>query len=162
MLRTAVRRAVPARARAWRRRGAESRAWAARGYAPPSPEHVKRLLLLRNGAPNATWIESGTYLGDTAAFLSIKAMRVYTIEPDEALFTMAQRRFAGSNGEVRRGLSEDVFPALLLDVAGDVNLWLDGHFSGGLTHRADVPHFSMTFRVPPLLVLRRVGGLELV
>ena len=26
----------------------------------------------------------------------------------------------------------------------------------------DVPHFSMTFRAPPLLVLRRVGGLGLV
>jgi hypothetical protein len=31
--------------------------WARRGFAAPSPPHVKRATLLRLGLPEATWIE---------------------------------------------------------------------------------------------------------
>jgi hypothetical protein len=34
-----------------------------------------------------------------------------------------------------KGLSEEVLPFLLPTLSGDINFWLDGHFSGGITHK---------------------------
>ena len=43
--------------------------------------------------------------------------------------------------EILNGTSEDVFPELLPRIAGDVNFWLDGHYSAGITFkgRQDTP-----------------------
>jgi len=51
----------------------ENAQWRQRGYAAPSPPHVKHALLLRVGMPEETWIETGTYLGDTTALLARRA-----------------------------------------------------------------------------------------
>jgi hypothetical protein len=112
----------------------ESRAWVGRGYAAPSPPPVKRDVLRRNGLPDATWIETGTYLGDTSAYLATFARRVVTIEPDAAHAARAQERFRHTTGvEVVRGTSEEELSRVLSGVSGNVCLWLDGHFSGGTT-----------------------------
>ncbi len=109
-------------------------AWYRRDYAPPSPGMIKRRVLLRNGTLSATWVETGTYLGDTAHFLAKHASNVISLEPEPKLFDDARKRFAGiANIEIINGLSEDVFPDLLPRLAGNVNFWLDGHYSGGTT-----------------------------
>lgn len=110
--------------------------WKKRRYAAPSPAHIKRSVLLRLGIPQATWVETGTFMGDTAALLATEASRVFTIEPERGLYEKAASRFAG-DGRVKpiHGLSEDVFPSLLPTLSGDVNFWLDGHYSGGITHQ---------------------------
>ncbi len=110
--------------------------WAARGYAAPSPAFIKHQVVLRNGITSATWVETGTYRGDTAAILADHANRVITIEPSKDLFSAAKRRFASTaNVEVIHGLSEEVFPLLIPTLKGEVNFWLDGHFSTGVTHQ---------------------------
>lgn len=112
------------------------RAWAERDFAPPSPDHIKHRVLLRNGFPNATWIETGTYLGDTTAQLSKNAKHVYSIEPEPKLFESAKKRFASKgNVTIVHGTSEQQFPGVLEKVSGDVNFWLDGHYSAGLTFK---------------------------
>ncbi|MEI6223755.1 MAG: hypothetical protein WCS72_03305 [Deltaproteobacteria bacterium] len=112
----------------------EGRAWAVRGYAAPSPAPIKRAVLQRNGLPDATWIETGTYLGDTSAFLATFARRVVTIEPDPAHAARARERFRHTpQVEVVKGLSEEVLPRILSAASGNLCLWLDGHFSGGTT-----------------------------
>jgi hypothetical protein len=112
----------------------QAREWVARDYAAPSPPPIKRAVLRRNGLPDATWIETGTYLGDTTAFLATFARRVVTIEPDAAHHARAVERFRGVPGvEVVRGLSEEKLPGLLAGISGNLCLWLDGHFSGGTT-----------------------------
>ena len=122
--------------RARRGRKNEEREWVARGYESPSPSWIKRGVLLRLGAKNATWVETGTFLGDTSALLAPGSNAVYTIEPDRALFERAQARFNGdSRIHVIHGLSEDVLPRLLATLNGKVNFWLDGHYSGGITHQ---------------------------
>jgi hypothetical protein len=129
-----LRRVVPAGARAARIRRIDADAWARRLYAPPSPPHVKRHVLRRNGTPGATWVETGTFLGDTTAFLADDARRVYSIEPHQALYEQAVARFRDRPTiEIRHGLSEVVLPAVLEEIPGDVNLWLDGHYSEGIT-----------------------------
>ncbi len=49
---------------------ARARSWKASGYAMPCPHHIKQATLLRNGLLRSTWVETGTYMGDTTALLA--------------------------------------------------------------------------------------------
>jgi hypothetical protein len=40
-----------------------------------------------------------------------------------------------SNVRIIRGLSEQILPQLLPEVKGEVNFWLDGHYSGHVTYK---------------------------
>lgn len=125
-----------AKRRAVRTRKNDQRQWVERQYAAPSPPEMKRAILTRLGIPDAVWVETGTFMGDTAALLAQTAKMVFTIEPDVSLFEKARARFSGSpNVQVLNGLSEEVFPRLLPTLTGTVNFWLDGHYSGGITHQ---------------------------
>jgi hypothetical protein len=109
-------------------------AWAARGFAAPSPPYIKRTVCLRAGLPGATWVETGTYRGETTAVLARVARRVYSIEPEPKLLARARARFLTTpNVEILGGLSEEILPALLPRISGDVCFWLDGHYSEGET-----------------------------
>lgn len=128
-----------AKIRARKDRRNEEREWAQRGYAMPSPAHIKRAVLLRHATGAETWVETGTFLGDTAALLAQHARAVHTIEPDPALYEQAARRFhQDPKVRVIRGLSEEVLPGLLASLSGPVNFWLDGHYSGGITHQGPI------------------------
>ncbi len=110
--------------------------WARRGYAAPSPHFIKQACLLRNGFPAATWVETGTFLGQTTELLSKYATRVYSIEPEPKLFSRAQQLFSNQQHvELLNGTSEEILPKLLPRISGDVNFWLDGHYSAGLTFK---------------------------
>ena len=128
--------------RAFRFRFTDGRDWKSRRYAAPSPVFVKREVLMRNSTPNATWVETGTFLGETTQFLEQTADCVYSVEPEPALFERARQRFAGSSKvSIINATSETAFPTLLPTLSGPVNFWLDGHFSSGVTFRgnADTP-----------------------
>ena len=102
----------------------------------PAPIDVKWDVLRRYGRPNSTWIETGTFLGDTTAFLARSAKMVYSIEPSEMLSAKARARFHGvANVTIIRALSEDVLDDLIASVDGPLSLWLDGHYSAGITHK---------------------------
>jgi len=112
------------------------RDWADREFAAPSPHFIKQKVLLRNGLRDATWVETGTYMGDTTSVLSKVAKMVYTIEPEPTLFSKAEEKFRNtSNVKIINGLSEDVFPKLLPTISGDICFWLDGHYSEGITFK---------------------------
>jgi hypothetical protein len=112
------------------------RNWADREFAAPSPHFVKQKVLLRNGLRDATWVETGTYMGDTTSVLSKVAKMVYSIEPDPMLFSKAEKKFSNTtNVKLIKGLSEDVFPKLLPTITGNICFWLDGHYSEGITFK---------------------------
>ncbi|MGW8370262.1 MAG: hypothetical protein ACWGPN_16480 [Gammaproteobacteria bacterium] len=112
------------------------RAWAARDYMAPSPQFVKQQVLIRNGLEDATWVETGTYRGETTHVLSKVARMVFSIEPEPALFAAAERRFKGLDKvKILRGTSEEIFPRLIPELEGDVCFWLDGHYSAGETFK---------------------------
>jgi hypothetical protein len=111
--------------------------WLRRGFQSPSPQFIKFFVLQKWGG-NQTWIETGTYLGDTTAFLSKNCKKVYSIEASEYFATKASNKFsARDNIVIIQGLSEERLPTLLnsLDISekNDVSFWLDGHYSGGDT-----------------------------
>ncbi len=110
--------------------------WEQIKYDAPSPSFVKQACLTRNGLDDATWVETGTYLGDTTRILCELGRPVYSIEPEPQLFESALQYFKEkSNVHIIKGLSEDVFPVLLPTLRGDICFWLDGHFSGGNTYK---------------------------
>jgi len=111
-------------------------AWRDRQFAAPSPDFVKRIVLRRHSLPGATWIETGTYRGETTAMLASIAHSVISLEPEPSLVASARERFAGRPYvEILNATSEDAFPSLLPRLEAPVCLWLDGHFSGGPTSR---------------------------
>lgn len=113
--------------------------WADREYAMPAPQKVKWAVLQRLGGQTDTWVETGTYLGDTTAVLAATAKHVYSIEPGPDLVRRAMQRFASrENVTILEGLSEERLPELLPELQGPVSFWLDGHYSAGITHRGPV------------------------
>lgn len=118
------------------RRWREYPEWARRGFTAPSPPSIKQQVLLRHNLREATWVETGTFLGDTTALLAAHARKVYSIEPEPTLFKKASARFRDhANVEILKGTSEEVLPTLMPRLDGNVCFWLDGHYSHGLTYR---------------------------
>ncbi len=116
-----------------------SRQWQSELFCSPSPHPIKIATLLRNGIPGATWVETGTFRGDTTSILAKHSPCIYTIEPSEALFQKAKSFLSKHpNITVINGTSEGIFPSLLPKISGDINFWLDGHFSGGPTFKANL------------------------
>jgi len=112
--------------------------WARKKYRAPSPHFIKQACLLRNGFENAIWVETGTYLGETTRVLAKHSSMVYTIEPEPRLFANAVKYFKNhKNVRVLNGTSEQIFPTLLKEIQGNVNFWLDGHYSAGITFKGE-------------------------
>lgn len=112
--------------------------WSAGGYLLPAPPQVKRSVLRRHHIPGATWIETGTFKGDTTAFLAGFADRVVSLEPAPGLFAAAEARFRGApHVQIVNAPSETAFPGLLADIDGPVCFWLDGHYSAGSTFQGE-------------------------
>lgn len=120
-------------------------AWRKRGYASPSPHFIKQLCLIRNSTAKATWVESGTYLAETTIFLARKGNIVHTIEPEPKLYERARKICKKyPNVHIYNDISENVLPVLLPKLNGDINFWLDGHYSKGITFQgpSDTPILS--------------------
>lgn len=85
------------------------------------------------------FIETGTYLGDTTASMRELFDRVVSIELSEELYTAAKKRFEGdANVVLLQGNSPDRLQDALNLAGGQPSLiWLDAHWSGGATAKAD-------------------------
>jgi hypothetical protein len=76
-------------------------------------------------------IETGTFLGDTAAFLSRHGCEVITIEIDAKLAGLARFRFDGDkNVRLLEGDSSTLLPKILGEISRPALFYLDAHYSG--------------------------------
>jgi hypothetical protein len=110
--------------------------WRLRGRTAPAPPHVKRRIVrqLTRRSAARTFVETGTYRGDTIAAVSRDVDRVISIELDERLASAAIRRFRDrSNISILTGDSGEVLPRVVEELHEPALFWLDGHFSGGVT-----------------------------
>jgi hypothetical protein len=110
------------------------------GKPEPPPHAVKRALLRRYSRRNHihTLIETGTFYGDMVCALKNEIPQILTIELDERLHLLAQRRFRrAKNIRILQGDSATLLPALLADVTVPCLFWLDAHYSGPHTARAE-------------------------
>jgi len=124
----------------------------------PAPAIAKQFVLERHSIPDCTWIETGTWLGDTTAFLSEIAFQVWTIEPGHKLAVAASVRFQKSNNiKVIEGLSENMLDEILYKVSGNVCFWLDGHYSSGDAFKGPV---DTPIRLELIIIEEHLSRLE--
>ena len=83
-----------------------------------------------------TFVETGTYRGDTIALVADKFKRLISIELSEDYHRKARERFASDPRiELLQGDSALCLSKALNSVGGPALIWLDAHFSGGDTAR---------------------------
>ena len=112
-------------------------AWKSRGFSDNSPPFIKQGMFIKHGVEGAKWVETGTYLGETTDFLASRFPFVHSVEPQNDLAARAKEKFEGRNVCIHHGTSEQVLPKLLSELSGDINFWLDGHYSAGITYRGE-------------------------
>jgi hypothetical protein len=109
------------------------------GTSIPRLEKV-RLILQSAAIVNAdTFVETGTYLGDTIAAVKGTFRELYSIELDERLYRGAAFRFARSpNVHLVHGDSAVEIKVISSRVRRPAVFWLDAHFSGAESARGPV------------------------
>lgn len=80
------------------------------------------------------FVETGTYNGKTARFMSSRCRNCYTIEHSRDLYLEAKALCAGhDNVELFHGDSAEVLPTVLAKISEPALFWLDAHYSSGRT-----------------------------
>ena len=109
-----------------------------RGVQPAATSLEKRAVLEKWMIDGCDWVETGTYFGQMTRWLAKRSRRVISLEPEPSLYEFTRRRLRKyqnvqiRNSDARAGLG----PAL--QECGDaIGVFLDGHFSGGITFRGD-------------------------
>lgn len=113
--------------------------WESRGKPYPPPGLVKQENL-RNIAKGRAeiFIETGSLVGDTLFALKGEFKKLYSIELDPFLFSVVKRRFADApHVEIIQGDSAVEIPKLVPQIEEPAIFWLDGHYSGEGTGRAE-------------------------
>jgi hypothetical protein len=93
----------------------------------------RHLLDLFQSRGHDVFVESGTYLGGTVAFMLPFARRIVSVEIEPALYEAARRRFADdANVELLLGDAASIVPEVAAALQEPALVWLDGHFTGGV------------------------------
>ena len=111
--------------------------WKKTDFTENSPQFFKQKVFLKYGIKGAVWVETGTHVGTTTQYLSELFPHIYSIEPEPKLYASACERFKGRNVTMFNNPSEKVLSSILPKLKGDINFWLDGHYSGGVTFRGE-------------------------
>jgi len=119
------------------RRLPEIARWIQAGCIGIAPPPVKRMVIsaYRKRYGLTRFIETGTHLGDTLAYIAQqKVVNATSIELDETFYRAAKQRFAGyPNVTMLEGDSGKLLPVLVHQLQTPALFWLDGHYSGGDT-----------------------------
>jgi hypothetical protein len=76
------------------------------------------------------FVETGTYMGDTVAYLQPNFLKLISIELSKELAEKAQKRFAGDEKvQIIQGDSATQLSNILISISTPVVFWLDGHYS---------------------------------
>jgi hypothetical protein len=105
----------------------------------PSERAKRRALdrLYREGGHDS-FLEAGTYFGDTVEYFLPIARRIISVEIDPTLHADAATRFARyEHVTVLHGDALTVIPKVLAEDGGSYLVWLDGHCSGGVTGQGE-------------------------
>ena len=114
--------------------------WIVNGCTGIAPPPVKRLILssyLRRFQLRR-FIETGTYLGDSLAYIAHdKIVKCTSIELADDYYSEAIRRFTSyPNVTLLYGDSGSLLPECVRELHEPALFWLDGHYSGGATAKS--------------------------
>ncbi len=90
--------------------------WEKNGKPVPPPQIYKRLEIKKYATDNKirTFVETGTYLGETVDYFKNYFYKVISIELDQKLYTSAKEKFAGYKQiEILQGDSGEVLKKLV-------------------------------------------------
>jgi len=108
--------------------------WLQAGCTGSAPPPVKRMALsaYRRRYKLTQFIETGTHLGDTLAYMAQQQnVQASSIELDDAYYLAAKQRFASyANVTLLHGDSGECLPELVQHLQSPALFWLDGHYSG--------------------------------
>ena len=109
------------------------------GIVPP-PVKRKVLSAYRKRYGLTKFIETGTHLGDTLAYVAQqKGVHATSIELDEAYYRAAKQRFLSyTNVTILQGDSGKLLPEHVRQLQEPALFWLDGHYSGGDTGKGEL------------------------
>jgi hypothetical protein len=120
----------------WRQLIRAGKRWRTEGYFSPVPYFIRRAQLLQIGKSIGAdvAVETGTFRGDTTAFLARHFHQVHTIEVVHSLAGLAIERFRKTPSiKVWEGDSSEVLRQLVPQLNRATLFYLDGHDSGGIT-----------------------------
>jgi hypothetical protein len=110
--------------------------WLMEGCQIPASVKVKRKILSKFAHPMSTWVETGTYHGDTTNYLAKRFSKIISIEPAKELYVRAVDRFNKQKNIILLcNSSEEIFEEVCENISGNVAFWLDGHVSEIGTYR---------------------------
>ncbi len=115
-------------------------AWEKSGCPVPPPGIVKRRTILSYARRNhvSNFVETGTFLGDTVAFVRKHFKNVTSIELSNELASAARQRFRRSaNVRIIHANSAHAITDIVASTGEATLFFLDGHYSGGFTARAN-------------------------
>jgi hypothetical protein len=86
-----------------------------------------------------TFVESGTYLGGTVAFMREYCDQLYSVEYQPHLAKAAQERFAHDPAiHIFHGDGSHWIPRIVAELREPALFWLDGHFAAGTARAGEV------------------------
>lgn len=116
-------------------------AWRLRGAPVPPPHVVKQRAVLRYQRAGGfrTFVETGTFTGEMLAAMRPHFDDLISIELSAPIHAAACRRFAGDPAiTLLLGDSGEMLPRVLESLDHPALFWLDGHYMGEGTGRAQV------------------------
>ncbi|HLN55269.1 MAG TPA: hypothetical protein VK207_04705 [Bacteroidales bacterium] len=115
---------------------AEFEKWKKEGRPIPPPHAAKQEIIasIAKQFNCEIFIETGTYLGDTMQSQRKNFRKLISIELAQKLFRAASKRFSKfPEIAIYQGNSGDVLHKIMPEIRSRALLWLDGHYSGGIT-----------------------------
>ena len=121
--------------------------WEKRGRPLPPPHQVKQMVVESYKATSGytVLVETGTCLGDMVDAEKKCFDHIYSVELSEKLWKDAKKRFRRyKHIDILQGDSRKVLGDIVSHLDQPAIFWLDAHYSGGITARADkdCPIFS--------------------
>ena len=107
--------------------------WKLNGAKVPPPHFVKQQAIVDYARKFKihTFVETGTYYGDMIDAVQNKFIKIYSIELDNNLFQLAQKKYAKfPHIKIINGDSAKKIKDVLAEVNEPCLFWLDGHYSG--------------------------------
>jgi len=109
---------------------------------PIPPPHIIKQKIVKQYARKFSidiLVETGTYLGEMIDAVKDSFNEIYSIELDPSLYMKVKRRFVNiKNIHIIQGDSSKVLSELLALIDQPCLFWLDAHYSGGITAKANL------------------------
>ncbi len=107
----------------------------------PSPHLYKQRTIHQYAAEFklGVLVETGTYMGDMVFAMKDVFERIHSVELSTEFYRRARSRFSENQTVVLwQGDSAVVLPNVISQLHAPTLFWLDGHYSGGVTARAEI------------------------